>query len=201
MPKIAYGVLDMHVTHRIERPDPARAQSFDRPDACTLCHVERTRSWAAEQRARLWNTATSPVAERPAAGLPLADDAALGLSELERMALAGDPVQRVAALHALGEKDRARGRRLAFQAALLTDVMEHDRYPAVRRFARNALASLVPDKAEVIARFVPEATPDERAVEVAALRESLSIAPLPIDSVNLQRLREQANEVAIEIGE
>ena len=41
MPRIVYGVLDVHRSHRIEVPDPARAAAAGRPDACTGCHVER----------------------------------------------------------------------------------------------------------------------------------------------------------------
>ena len=44
MPRIVYGVLDIHRSHRIEIPKPPRAdrppQLTPRPDACTLCHVE-----------------------------------------------------------------------------------------------------------------------------------------------------------------
>jgi predicted CXXCH cytochrome family protein len=189
MPKITYGVLDMHVTHRIERPDPARAQSFDRPDACTLCHVERTRAWAAQELARLWKPSASPLPEITT------------LPELEHMALAGDPVQRVTALHALGQAKRARGPRIEAQSALLLEVMQNDPYPAVRRFARDALAALQPEAARAIKGFVPEATPAERRVIVANLRAALSIGRPAIEDETLRSLRARASEVAIEIGE
>jgi hypothetical protein len=39
MPRIVYGVLDVHRSHRIEIPDPARAAAAGRPDACSSCHV------------------------------------------------------------------------------------------------------------------------------------------------------------------
>jgi hypothetical protein len=42
MPRIVYGVLDIHRSHRIEIPDPARAAAAGRPDACTLCHIDRS---------------------------------------------------------------------------------------------------------------------------------------------------------------
>jgi hypothetical protein len=38
MPRVVYGVLDVHPSHRIEIPKPGRTDG--RPDACTLCHVD-----------------------------------------------------------------------------------------------------------------------------------------------------------------
>jgi predicted CXXCH cytochrome family protein len=39
MPRIVYGVLDVHRSHRIEIPDAARARAAGRPDACGGCHL------------------------------------------------------------------------------------------------------------------------------------------------------------------
>jgi hypothetical protein len=44
MPRIVYGVLDVHRSHRIEIPDPAAAGAAGRPDACAGCHVTRPSS-------------------------------------------------------------------------------------------------------------------------------------------------------------
>jgi hypothetical protein len=41
MPRVVYGVLDVHRSHRIEVPDPAKAAAAGRPDACAGCHVEK----------------------------------------------------------------------------------------------------------------------------------------------------------------
>ncbi|HVU49312.1 MAG TPA: multiheme c-type cytochrome [Polyangia bacterium] len=41
MPRIVYGVLDIHRSHRVEIPDAAGAAAAGRPDACAGCHVER----------------------------------------------------------------------------------------------------------------------------------------------------------------
>jgi predicted CXXCH cytochrome family protein len=42
MPRVVYGVLDVHRSHRIEVPRPARNAADGRPDACAGCHVERS---------------------------------------------------------------------------------------------------------------------------------------------------------------
>jgi predicted CXXCH cytochrome family protein len=39
MPRIVYGVLDVHRSHRIEIPDMGRARAAGRPDACGGCHL------------------------------------------------------------------------------------------------------------------------------------------------------------------
>ena len=97
MPDIVYGLVSVHLSHRIELPDPARAARDARPDACTLCHVDRTLSWAV----------------RAFGGASVADDpaAAAGLSEVGYRLLAGDPIERAVAAHALRQtRGDARGR-------------------------------------------------------------------------------------------
>ena len=60
MPRIVYGVLDVHRSHRIEVPDPARAAAAGRPDACTGCHVDRTAAWAQARLRRFWGSRPVP---------------------------------------------------------------------------------------------------------------------------------------------
>src|SRR5690606_40528593 len=54
MPAITYGLLEGMISHRITSPDPgAWIGRDDQPDACTQCHVDRSRLWAAEAMASL----------------------------------------------------------------------------------------------------------------------------------------------------
>lgn len=187
MPKTVYGVLAAHPTHRIANPDPAHSAELTQPDACTLCHVERTRRWAADARARLWKVTESTLPE------------ITPLPEVEMRVLAGDPIERVLAAHALGAEKRARGARTDTQIALLLDVMAHDPYPAVRHFARRAASALSPELSQALAPFVPESTPSERAAFMKHL-------PIPALKTNIPealivRLRTEAAQTAIEIGE
>ena len=87
MPRIVYGVLDVHRSHRIEIPDPAKAAAAGRPDACTGCHVSETPAWAAAARARLWGGAATAVPD--------------GLSPADGV-FAGDPITRAVSADALG---------------------------------------------------------------------------------------------------
>jgi hypothetical protein len=54
MPRITYGLLEGMISHRITIPRPqAWIGRHDQPDACTQCHVDRSRTWAAESMPRL----------------------------------------------------------------------------------------------------------------------------------------------------
>src|SRR5262249_34903090 len=137
MPRIVYGVLDVHRSHRIEVPDPARDAAAARPDACTGCHVTETPAWAAAARARLWGRpspeAVPAIAEAPSPA---------------RALFAGDPLTRAVAADALGRAqvplpadERAR------RAGALLEAMASDTYPAVRHLAARSLARLGVDGA------------------------------------------------------
>jgi len=44
MPPEVYGVMAWHPTHQIDSPDPGRSALFQKPDACTTCHVGRSKA-------------------------------------------------------------------------------------------------------------------------------------------------------------
>jgi predicted CXXCH cytochrome family protein len=183
MPDLVYGVLAAHPSHRIERPDPARAAQEGRPDACTECHVNRTRVWAARARARLWRPT---AAEAPSETV---------WSELETRLFAGDPLERALAAHAFA-KGSLFGPR---QRAMLLEVMVHDSYPAVRHFAVRTLRLREPGLQRVLAGFVPEWTKEQRSAWFA--RTQGELAPVALDREMLTHLRAQAEAQAIDIGE
>ena len=191
MPDIVYGVLAAHPSHRIEVPDPARASQEGRPDACTACHVDRTRTWAARERARLWRPSQ---ADEPAE---------TSWSEVETQLFAGDPLERALAAHALSRGAAGpaptRATRRARHRAMLLEVMEHDPYPAVRHFAWRTLLSLAPSARAVLGSFVPEWSPRERSAWMQGVRKEL--ADVALDATELTQLRAQAEAQAIDIGE
>ena len=133
MPPTTYGLLAVHPSHRITNPDPARAARAEMPDACTLCHTDRTVAWAAHEARRQYG----PNAAAPP------DDRAAEIAESIRTLLGGDVLQRTVAVNALvrdvSYTSDPVARLWAVPFLLLT--ME-DRYPAVRHFAYRGLASL-----------------------------------------------------------
>ena len=146
MPEVVYGIMTWHPTHQIDSPDPAAAASVAKPDACTACHVGRSRAWAQAQSDRLWprrlravgasapgSAAAPPAAALPAAALPAA-------AEIPRALFAGDALYRTLAAHRLGlpapEPEAAR-----LAVPLLAEALLDD-YPNVRRTAAISLRAL-----------------------------------------------------------
>src|SRR5439155_420226 len=78
MPRIVYGVLDVHPSHRIEVPDPGRNAAAGRPDACTGCHVDRTAAWAQVAAARFWGASRYPAGDGVPAGTAPAEAIRVG---------------------------------------------------------------------------------------------------------------------------
>ena len=188
MPRIVYGVLDAHRTHRIEVPTP---HSNARIDACSLCHVDRSREWMATARQQLWapaSTGETRSAIPDTGGLPYVYECLAG----------GDPIERALCADALGRSGPGRsdlGSREEHSRWLL-DAMQHDPYPAVRRLAWRALRRLhdLPTN-----RFVPEAIASHREDVVAGLQQDLGIRPL--NPTTTAALRREAELQSISIGE
>jgi predicted CXXCH cytochrome family protein len=193
MPKIVYGVLDLHVSHRIEIPDVARAIAMGRPDACTLCHVERSRGWALAAAARWWpgaaggraaeaSSAFGPArghgsAQGPPAAADGEGDAQAPLAAL----FAGDPIARAVAAEAIGTAPPLVGGARSVRQGALLDAMAEDRYPAVRHLAARALARLCgpaeADARSLAVAFDPTGPASARGRLVASLRALLAPAP------------------------
>jgi hypothetical protein len=222
MPSVVYGVLDVHPSHRIELPDPARDAAAQRPDACTLCHVDKTRAWASRQRDALWPRSNLARAV-PGAGAPPRSDVAgtdapphsdatravpgadaslpeaSAWSEAETQLFAGDPVERALAAHALGR--RAPPRTDERHAALLLEAMQHDPYPAVRHLALRALRarSGAHELSALLRDFIPESSPEARARSLSAARARFTLATPAAE--HARALRARAQTLAIDIGE
>lgn len=189
MPRTTYGLLRGMISHRVTSPDPgAWIGRDDMPDACTQCHVDRTRAWAATAMTSLGLHGT-PVSEAsPRAG-----------SRVERDLHGGDPVQRALAAHALsrpeavGDVDR--------RMRALVDGLEDD-YPAVRWFAHRGLVALAPDRLEpTLAHYDFMADVAERIVVVDALRAELGVSVVARDPELVRQLMSHRDDVAIAIGE
>jgi predicted CXXCH cytochrome family protein len=182
MPRVVYGVLDVHRSHRIEVPEPAHDAAFGRPDACTACHVSETPGWAAAARARLWGTPPAAVGAAPSPADAL---------------FSGEPLARAVAADALGRvqvplSPAAR----AARAGALLDVMARDDYPAVRHLAWRALGRLGEDTAD----YDPSADAATRRAVVDRVAARLGARALPAPDV-VAKLRGRSPHEDVEIGE
>lgn len=206
MPSIVYGVVEIHRSHRIESPDVARDVEGGRPNACTLCHLDRTAAWAADAAAKWWGSEHRAPRSRPDRG-PL--DVAEALVSLD----AGDAVQRAVYAKAFGRADSALDERGKAWAKAQLEIVLGDGYPAIRTLARRALLALGGD----VADYDPLASLERRT---AVLRGRIAARSLPLadaalaarpellldprGSVDLERVRallELQPERPISIGE
>ena len=163
MPRIVYGILDVHRSHRIESPDVRRDVEAGRPDACTQCHAGESAAWAAEALARFTGRASAAPRSRP-------DGGPLELPEVLVSLHAGDAVQRAVAARALGELSDPRA--AAFVVPHLV-VALGDGYPSVRTLARRALLALERELglglAQELEAFDPLAPVEARGLAVLEL--------------------------------
>lgn len=191
MPRTTYGLLRGMISHRITSPDPgALVGREDMPDACTQCHVDRTRTWAATAVSSLGlRGSTASEHGEPSYG-----------SRVERDLVGGDPVQRALAAHALARPDAVGAGQRRMQALL--DALEDD-YPAVRWFAYQGLLELArsPEMRALIERYDFMADAAERIQMVDALRQRLGRSVVSSHPELWQRLLGQRDDVAISIGE
>jgi hypothetical protein len=179
MPRIVYGVLDVHRSHRIEIPAPAAQAEAGRPDACTACHTTASVSWA-EAAVAKWQ------GRRPTT--------AGGASTLT-VALSGETVARAVAADALGRAPVFSDGERALRAGALLDVMAGDRYPAIRHIAARGLGRLVGPAGD----YDPSADAAERARVVARIGAGLGARARAPEGAST--LRARARDRDLEIGE
>ncbi|MFK7992410.1 MAG: multiheme c-type cytochrome [Sandaracinaceae bacterium] len=184
MPEVVYGLVGARRSHRIELPRP---DVEARPDACSLCHADRSPRWIAAGYGRLYG---EPVAGEDGAPQARVD------------AIAGDPVMRAVSMEALGRLDGLRSETARRErTGIVLDAMDRDRYPAVRRIAWRSLRALMPDASDDWDGYVPTADVGRRRAWTEAVRRRLgSRVILPPDGW-VTTLRARAAEVDIDIGE
>lgn len=156
MPRVVYGVLDAHRSHRIDSPRPSPA----RPGACALCHLDMSRDALdrvlAEWSGQEWTGRASPSA------MPIGWELAFG----------GDPIERAIAAVAYGRAQPEDA------DEVLAAMYRTDRYPAVRILAARARRALgvdfAPDPfATASARAAqapPTGTPPEEIIDALRAR-------------------------------
>jgi hypothetical protein len=202
MPRITYGLLEGMITHRISSPDPgAWIGHTDQPDACTQCHVDRSRTWAAQAMIQLGLRGTQPT-RTPTPDEHFGSRVVLDL-------LGGDPIQRNLAADALAQPGATGS--LEQRLAWLAEGLE-DEYPSVRWFAWRGLRTLVaelPDAQRVrrealqrsLAGFDYLGPIAERVEVISIVRGHVGPAPLVDHDELRERLLEDRQALSIWIGE
>jgi hypothetical protein len=160
MPRVVQGLDRVIRTHQIGSPTDLRMLSQGAPNACNLCHLDRSIRWTANAL-REWGASVEPQPEwAEHYGGDLANP--VGEAWLNHDV----PVARLVATSAYSNS--ALG-----NAALprLVDALM-DRNPVNRMFALFALERVI-GRSLTADEYEPTLPPAERAVQVAALRRSL----------------------------
>ncbi len=138
MPYTSYALLGAIRSHRIDVPDPLATATNGRPNACNLCHLDRTLAWSADALARWYGArATVPPASDAAArrrAQALAGTNARAVEEL----LSGDAATRAIVAAAFGRNEAELATDGAWEARVLAELLD-DPYAAVRKVACDAL--------------------------------------------------------------
>jgi hypothetical protein len=156
----SYGLLKALRSHRIDVPNVTATLDAGRPNACNLCHLDKSLGWTASKLREMYGVA-SPVVEGDAAEVPLA----------VWMGLRGDAGQRALIAWALGWRSAQAAYRSNVNPALLGVLMD-DPYDAVRYIAERSAQSLGVDTQRLGYDFVPR--PPERPSIAARVTEVLS---------------------------
>ncbi|WAS95161.1 HEAT repeat domain-containing protein [Nannocystis punicea] len=161
MPRTTYGLLKAIRSHVIDSPDLAVTLATGRPDACSLCHVDRPLAWTAD-RLRAWYGQPEPELD--------GDQRTVSAAVL--WAISGDAGQRALAADALGRGDVVGP---DWRAPLLAHLLA-DPYDAVRQIAARGLRRL-PSAAGVDLDAL--APPEARAAAAAEVLTRWRAGPRP----------------------
>ncbi|MBZ5708568.1 HEAT repeat domain-containing protein [Nannocystis pusilla] len=151
MPRTSYGLLKAIRSHVIDSPDLATTLATGRPDACSLCHVDRPLAWTAGHL-RAWYGQPEPELD--------ADQRTVSAAVL--WAISGDAGQRALAADALGRGgDAGPDWRAPILAHLLADP-----YDAVRQIAARGLRGLPAAAGVAVDPLAPAAVRDATAAAI-----------------------------------
>lgn len=134
MPHTSYALLGAIRSHRVDSP-AFDARTRDKPNACNLCHIDRSEAWAASQTAAWFGDAPRFRLDRSPAFAGARDTPAGAV-----FALAGDAAVRAITAAALGRHESSRAApELRNQ---LLEQLSRDDYAAVRHIAERSRRGL-----------------------------------------------------------
>jgi predicted CXXCH cytochrome family protein len=130
MPYTTYGLLKALRTHQVNNPSVKASLETGRPNACNLCHLDKTLEWTAQSLSAWYNI--------PAEKLSV-EDKSVAASVL--WALKGDAGQRALIAWHMGWQPAQEASHTSWLAPYLGTLLE-DPYPAVRYIAARSLKTL-----------------------------------------------------------
>jgi predicted CXXCH cytochrome family protein len=130
MPYTCYGLLRGARSHQIDSPAVLATLKTGRPNACNLCHLNKTLKWTADKLSEWYKQPVPELAEEDQK-----------ISEIAKLLLSGDAAQRALAAYALGWEPALAASGTDWEAPLLANGLE-DNYPAVQIISHRSLRHL-----------------------------------------------------------
>jgi hypothetical protein len=132
MPHTTYGVLKAIRSHQISSPRVADELATGRPNACNLCHLDKSLAWTA-----------SGLKQWYGQKIPELSNDQTNIADAVRLALAGDAGQRALSAWHLGWEPALEISRTNWVAPVLGQLLD-DPYAAVRCVAERSLKHAMP---------------------------------------------------------
>lgn len=198
MPYASYGLLKATRIHFIDSPNASGQGARDRPNACNLCHLDKTLAWTADKLSSWYGQPTPTLSE---------DHTGTAAGAL--WMLRGDAVQRAVAAWHISWPPSMQATGGAMNLAPMAATLLEDPYAAVRHQAGRALEELEPFKEMKLV----SAPPKERAglkAEVLKRWEHQSPSPSPallvpqrgtLDHKRVEALKAQRDTLPIAVAE
>jgi hypothetical protein len=161
MPYTTYGLLKTIRSHQISSPSVQASLDTGRPNACNLCHLDKSLAWTADALTTWFRTA------RPALG----DDEQQVAASLLWL-LRGDAGQRAIVAQSMGwapAQQASQGSSRGWLQPYLA-LLQKDSYDAVRYIASRSLKSLPPFRRDELPRGNPQLLiTNDRTFDAAAV--------------------------------
>jgi hypothetical protein len=140
MPYTTYGLLKTIRSHQISNPSVKATLETGRPNACNLCHLDKTLGWTAEYLEKWYRTPKPPLGD---------DEQSVAASVLTL--LKGDAGQRAIVTQSMGWRPAQEVSGVGWMAPYLA-LMQQDTYDAVRHIATRSRGTLPPFRREGLPR-------------------------------------------------
>lgn len=202
MPHVVYSLMTTHRSHRIDIPRVDAATRAGKPNACTLCHLDKSLGWAQRELARWPSGGGTPLALD-------ADERTIAHSIL--LLGTADARSRAMVMGAFSSPDAQAASGTDWFGPFLSRLLDRERYPAVRYLAHRAMKGVYPETAS---GFDPFAVASERRAQIDALRTRFDQTPTPtarqflpltpagrVDDAVLRRLLNRRNDPDVTINE
>ena len=168
MPHQVYSLFTSHISHRIQIPDVKDSMTTGKPNACNLCHLDKSLGWTQDNLSK-WSDRQKKMR------VNLSDEEKNVSSALLLLAR-GDARSRALVAAAFSNPDAQRAAGIDWFGPFLSRLLDPERYPAVRYLVHRGLRRAYDDTKAGPYDYL--ALPPQRALQTRALRERFDAEPV-----------------------